>query len=408
MYIHLLTISILGISLLWSLRLVYGRRRHVSDDLPVLIITQAAWILIYLGVGMVFGPVVLIVALIVSAMAVAQYRNSERRALLWALAISAEYGVPLIEAARSFAKGRIDEMGRRSYRLAECLEGGMPLAAAMRASRNPLPRDADLAMQLGYATDSLSDTLRDAAVQSNRVTASMQANFSAILYFVIATGFMVLVVTFVCIRIVPTYETIMADFGTEVPWITRYFMQAANLIGRYAVLLVPVALLLLAIWAYGVAGYMGFRVPHLPVLGSFQGDATVILRTLGSCVRQGRPILESIDLLAHWYPENQIGARLALVAQEIRQGAHWCDSLLKRRLIRHSDAAVLKAAERVGNLEWACFELSDAMSRRSAYRAAAFSRLLGPLLALVIGVPIAVFAVAIMAPVIQLTENLTY
>ena len=406
MYIHLLTISVLGISLLWSLRLVYGRRRDVPNDALVLVINQAGWILIYLGVGLVFGPVILLIAFAVAAMAVAQYRNSERRALLWTLSIAADYGLSLSEAARSFASGRVDEMGRRSIRLAECLDQGMPLPAAMKASRNLMPRDADLATQLGYATNSLAVTLREAAKQNSRLAATMHANFSAVLYFVIAVGLMVGVVTFVCYRIVPTYQAILLDFDTPVPFITQLFITASTVIAKYAVIFIPALIIPLAIFVYGMVGYVGFRVPHLPVLGRFHGDSAVILRTLGSSVAQGRSILDSLDLLAHWYPENQIGARLAMVAQDVRGGVHWCDTLLKHKFLRRSDAAMLKAAERVGNLEWACRELSDSMSRRMAYRTATFSRLLGPVLALIVGVPVAFFAVAMLAPLIVVVRNL--
>ncbi len=406
MYIHLLSISVLGISLLWSLRLVYGRRFDVPNDALVLVITQASWILVYLGIGLVFGPIVLVVAFFIAAMVVAQYRDSERRALLWTLSIAADYDLSLSDAARSFASGRVDEIGRRAIRLADCLDQGMALPNAMRASRNLMPRDAELAAQLGYATGSLGVTLRDAAKQSNRLAATMHGNFSAMLYFATAIGLMVAIMTFVCMRIAPTYEQILLDFQIPLPKITVFFLSATNVVARYAFIFVPALIVPLAIFVYALVGYVGFRVPHLPVLGGFHGDSAVILRTLGSSVAQGRSVLESIDLLSQWYPENQIGARLALVAKEIRGGAHWCDTLLKRKFIRTSDAALLKSAERVGNLEWACRELSDAMSRRMAFRIATFSRFLGPVLALLVGVPVALFAVAMLAPIAVVVRNL--
>jgi hypothetical protein len=41
-----------------------------------------------------------------------------------------------------------------------------------------------------------------------------------------------------------------------------------------------------------------------------------------------------------------------------------------------------------------------------AYRTATFSRLLGPVLALIVGVPVAFFAVAMLAPLIVVVRNL--
>ena len=60
------------------------------------------------------------------------------------------------------------------------------------------------------------------------MTKSMQGNFSAMLYFVLATAFMVGVMTFVCVQILPTYIVIMRDFDMRVPWVTEHFIAAAN------------------------------------------------------------------------------------------------------------------------------------------------------------------------------------
>ena len=137
MYFHLLPVPILGLALLWSLQLVFARQKVNRDSPIILFFTVSAWVLIYLGVGLVFGPIVFVLALIVGGMVVARYRYAERRTLLWLLAIAAEADIPLSEAADAYAQGRIDEMGSRAASLARQLQMGVPLPLALEHSRNP-------------------------------------------------------------------------------------------------------------------------------------------------------------------------------------------------------------------------------------------------------------------------------
>lgn len=408
MFIHLLTVPLLGIALLWSLKQVYGRHLVARDDTLVLVMTIAAWVLIYLGIGLVFGPLLFFVALVIGGMTVARYRYTERCTLLWVLAIAADKGLPLSEAARSYATGRIDEMGRRASALADYLEQGIALPAALDLSKNPLPTEGDLAARLGYATDTLPTTLKEAAQESNQVVTTANAAYGSLLYFLIALNSMIFVISFVCIRIIPTYETILLDFDVEMPALTRVFITLANVFARYAWLLAPIALLAIILLVYALVAYLGFRVPDLPIIGRILGrhEVAIILRSIASGLGRGRPIDQTIDLLAHWYPVNYVGARLAAVADRVRDGADWCDSLVKVRLLSKNDAAVLKSAQRVGNLEWACRELADANARRASYRANTMSRFTGPLFAMILGVPTALFAIAMIMPLVSLIEAL--
>ncbi len=86
-----------------------------------------------------------IVGLVIVGAAYRKYMAGERRALLWMLAVAAEKGIPLEQAARAFADERSVQIGARVSHLADLLESGVPLPAALALTRNALPSDALLA-----------------------------------------------------------------------------------------------------------------------------------------------------------------------------------------------------------------------------------------------------------------------
>lgn len=408
MFPHLFVISVLGFAALWGLKLVYARQSAGSDDVVVLVCTIGGWVLIFLGLAMAATPPVMVAGLVIAAMVVSQYRESERRALVWTLAVAAEKGLSLSAAARSFAIGRIDEIGRRAVKLADLLDAGLPLPQALDRSRNPLPKDVALAANLGCATSSLATTLRDAAREGDRAQSVTHSYYAGLLYLVLVSNLALGVVIFICTRIMPTWETILRDFQTDFPAITRFALGLAQWIARYSLLWTPLLLLANATLVYAVLGYMGVRLPEFGLLDRWLGsrDAPIILRSLSHGVMQGRPLTEGLDLLAQSYPSLPVARRLRRATEQIRGGMHWCDSLVQQKLLRPSAAAVLKSAERVGNVPWALSEMADMSARRAEQRAASLSRIFLPLIVLALAVPIVLLMLAVMAPLSQLIQEL--
>ena len=181
--LNFLGTAILGAALLWAVKLAYGRRRATSDDLVKRLMLLAGWMLLLTGtVGVVVGlsgPFALVPLLgaVVAAVGYFKYMTAERRALLWALAVAAEKGIPLEQAARAFADERGVQIGVRVSRLADMLESGVPLPYALDMTRNPLPADALLAARLGQATGRLGPALRMSIRHSEMFDRTMREAF---------------------------------------------------------------------------------------------------------------------------------------------------------------------------------------------------------------------------------------
>ena len=87
-------------------------------------------------------------------------------------------------------------------------------------------------------------------------------------------------------------------------------------------------------------------------------------------------------------------------------GQDWCDSLRVQKLIRRGDAAVFKAAQRVGNLEWALDEMADSALRQITYRLALGLNILYPVVVLLLGAIVAVVVIGIFHPLARIIGSL--
>jgi type II secretory pathway component PulF len=407
-----LAFALLGAALLWAVRLAYGRRPGASDDLVKRVLLLAGWILLLAGtLGVIVGltgplAVLPVAGLIVVGLVYFKYMGTERRALLWGLATAAEKGIPLEEAARAFADERSVQVGVRVTRLADLLESGVPLPTALAMSRNPLPSDALLAARLGVETGQMGPALRMSIRHNDyfeRIMREVMAKYFYVTAILIAG---VGIVNFLMLKIVPVWVKMFEEFELELPSLTQLNVALAEDAMPAIFLVYPVLLVMLLV---GVSYYVRWSRYELPLFNRLwlRCDGALVMRALALAVRQQRPLGAAIYMLAQQYPYPSVGKRLSRASAQIDNGVNWCEALHAVGLLTWPDAALIKAAERVGNLPWALEELSESALRRLAYRLRVLVSIGFPLVILLCGLLVFMIVVGMFLPLISMIQALS-
>jgi type II secretory pathway component PulF len=405
----------LGVALRWTLHLIYGAQRNRRDDNLLLILSTAAWLLMMAGVvgpliavGGIFSLLLIVAFFFVAEMVVGKYRDAQRRTLLWALAVAADRDLPLHEAARAFAADRCDEIGRRADCLADLLEAGVDLPEALKQSKNPLPIDAELAARLSHAAGPLKGALREAAGEGGRYNSLWESLLQRLIYFEVLVLVIMFMASFLMIKIVPTYATIFEDFDMQLPVVTQWAISASRGFVNYWFLFAPLMWALLLLMCYGIAFACGGVRWEPPGVSWFtrRYHGAMVLRSLAQPVQRKCPLDRTLGMLAQWYPRGHVRRRLDGVTLQVTQGNDWCHALRESGLIGEAEAAVLRSAERVGNLPWALREMSESILRRIAYRVGFVLSLCIPGIILAIGACVGVYAVAFIFPLMELVSGL--
>ena len=210
--------------------------------------------------------------------------------------------------------------------------------------------------------------------------------------------------------IAPRLQAITSSFNIPLPTITAATIGVSNYIFEdqapmTAVLLVIEVLLLLFL-PLSQCNVFQWNIPFLDSLFR-RRHSLMVLRALALAVEGQRPLSEGLAVLARHYPSAWVKRRLARVEREVNSGRYWVDALVANGLLRQADAAVLSAAERVGNLEWALREMAAGGERRIGYRLQFWLQILIPMVVLVLGVLVFVICVAYFLPLVRMIEVLT-
>ena len=356
-------------------------------------------------VGLLLWPVTPIIAMMITV----RYRETERRSLLWLLGVAAEKGIPLSTAVRAYADERHDALGRRAAALAEALDRGMPLDAALVASGNRLPTDALVAVRSGCESGGLAPALKDAASTAVRLDSIVRSLAAQAIYVIVYLCFATAVIGYIQYKIVPEFIKIFEGFQLKLPLISVFMVNACYVLVRDPLLAIVMYTGLVALFVFAMAKYMGLVRWDPPLVRRLwrRLDEAVIMRTLAQAVNEGRTLAAQIASLASIYPKAHIRRRLDRACALIDGGSDWCDSLLAAGLLRPADAGVLSVAQRVGNLHWALGEMADRQLRRFAARLTALQAIAFPLILLAVSLVVFVVAAGVFLPLVELISNLT-
>jgi len=136
-------------------------------------------------------------------------------------------------------------------------------------------------------------------------------------------------------------------------------------------------------------------------------DASLVLRSLSLLLKQQYPLPEALTILANVYPRPNVRRRLTRAALDVSEGRDWKAALQRQWLLGASEAAVLEAAARAGNLPWAMDEMGESLMRRLTYRMMVVHQFVYPILLLSFGVFVGFVCVSLMLPLFALIQGLS-
>lgn len=288
---------------------------------------------------------------------------------------------------------------------------GVPWPEAIAANRRALPRDAPahLGMLHGSAQQAaLSELQPDDEPAARQVWHDAVDRFAYLGTILLA---LVVVMVFSMIKIVPSYQQIIADFDLELPGVTQLLIAISHAFESLGVVFLFAAVALLAAAMFVAVAYLCDWHVLQPLFDrvAFPRRRASVLRLLAVAFQRRTPLPEALARLeSGWsaYPSALVRRRLAAAREQILAGGEWQSAFQDNRLISASDAATLRAAQATGHLPWTLRMLADRALRRFAFRWTIVQHLLFTATILLLGALVLLFAVGMFIPLTSLVESM--
>lgn len=341
--------------------------------------------------------------------------NSEKRELVCRLADSARAGVPLPAGLRAAAEeaGSM-RLSRQMRNLATQLEAGIKWEDNLLAESESLGVDLPAYVlgiaRAGVLAGDLSQAL-DALVDQDRVYLEVKRHlFSSLLYPVVLLICTLVFLLATLLLIVRPMKEIFADFGTELPAVTRLWIQLSNEL--------PSAMMWFAIGTTGLlltirllGGPVGWNrfLGGIPIIGPmfhFAGVAQM-LRLLRILLANEVPLPEALRLTSSGAASANMRTVSAWLAEQTAAGHSLATLMASTPRIPASILPIVEWGEKNQSLSDAVQIAHEMLESRIRMRGDVLSVMAGPLMFIVIGTLCLTLIVGMFMPLVSLIQNLT-
>jgi type IV pilus assembly protein PilC len=386
------------------------------------------------------------------------------------LSILQDAGLPILRSLKILEEQA--KPGRLKYSLmdtCEEIESGSTLSEAMGKSPKCFDRLYVNMIKAGEAGGALEVILRRLADFMEASEALKRKVKGAMVYPVVVVMVAVLILSFIMIKIVPTFQQIFTDFDTELPPPTLMLIALSSATAKYWYLIptVPLTIVLfIRMLRKFKAGRMGFDLfmLNVPVFGLLieKNSLARATRTLGTLVQSGVPILEALnitketcgnalferifsrvseairegDTIAKPMKENAAAGfhpvalmlwvllfvgpvapmmaipNMAAVGASMTGAAAICGALyyvmrMKRRVVDDLVVNMVDVGEETGELDTMLYKVADTYDAEVAVITDSLTALLEPLLIVFLGGAVGFIVISLFLPLVSLIQNLS-
>jgi len=323
-------------------------------------------------------------------------------------------GVPLLRSLevlqRQTSHNGLKSVLAQIYRQ---VEDGATLADAMAKFENIFGEMPISMIRAGGEGGFLEEVLTRVAEFTETQEDLAKRTMGAIAYPVILMTVLFTVVTVLIVFFVPKFEDLFSRLRErgELPIATEWILGLSHVMRKYGIYIAVGSVA--GVWllrnrvrsSRGRLWWDRFKL-RIPLIGPIILQLAVarFCRVLGTLLRNGVPILRSLDISSSATANKVLGEAIRKATENISAGEALATPLAASGHFPEAVVEMIAVAEQANNLENVLLSIAESMERRTWRRLELAVRLLEPLLLLILASVVMVVVVALMLPILKMSQ----
>jgi type IV pilus assembly protein PilC len=296
----------------------------------------------------------------------------------------------------------------------EDVESGSTLSEAMGKHPRAFDRLYVNMVKAGEAGGALEVILQRLAEFKEKSQSLKRKIIGAMIYPAVVITVAVGILTFIMVAIIPKFEKIFREFGLKLPALTQFLIDVSMWCSKYwwCIPMIPLGvwLLLKLIRLNKTGNYALDRMTlWIPIIGRIVEKSVVArtMRTLGTLVSSGVPILESLSIVRETANNAVFERMFQRVYESIREGDTIAEPLRESRLVDEMVTNMVEVGEETGDLDTMLYKIADFYDEEVDTAVKSLISLLEPIMIVILGGIIGTIVIALFLPMIGLLEGLS-
>lgn len=320
-------------------------------------------------------------------------------------------GVTVLQMLRVMSQQvKAKRLGVILHEVAQAVEQGSTLGEVFSRYKDELPNSMVQIIRVAEVAGNLDEGLMMLGKyfdQEDRFKRKVQ---SATMYPKIVVFVTFGVMIFMMAVVLPRFGAMFASMGAKLPGPTLFMLAVANFVQHEWY-----------VWVPGLAGiWLGVRyvmrtneqaqlwwhtwMLKLPIIGplSFNQDVGRFVRTLGTLLRSGVPIVNALTVAQNTLDNLAMRRVIAGATQQVEIGEGLVPTLRSSKLFPPSLVEMLAVGEVTGNVEQSLFRIGDYCERDVSSALDRLGASIEPILVVVLGVIMLVIMVPLLLPMFDM------
>ena len=321
-------------------------------------------------------------------------------------------GLPLVQCLDIQAKQAPNLTFRSELAsIKESVESGSTFADALRRFPNTFDELFQNMVAAGEVGGILDTILNRLAVHLEKADKLKRQVKGAMTYPAIVMIVAVVVVTILLLKVVPTFESMFAEFGSALPAPTQFVVDLSKWLQSnfvYCGIGVFAGITALQQTYKNKRGRVIIDriLLKMPVFGDLLTKVSVarFCRTLGTMVASGVPILEALDICARTAGNRVIEAAILKVRDGISEGRTIADPLTESGVFPDMVCQMISVGEATGALDVMLNKIADFYEDETDQAVENLTSMLEPLIMAFLGVVIGGLVIALYLPIFSMAQ----
>ncbi|MBE5877254.1 MAG: type II secretion system F family protein [Lachnospiraceae bacterium] len=323
-------------------------------------------------------------------------------------------GVGIIDCLRMLQEQSENQRLKDALRAVRVsVEKGETLAGAMRPYPKVFPQLMVNMVAAGEASGNLEIALERMAVQLERSNKTQAMVKKAMIYPIVVFIVAIVVSIVMLVVVIPNYETMFVDLGTELPAITVMYVTMSDIIRQYWFILLPAVVLAVigvVMFAKTDSGkhFFGLIALKMPIIKNLtvKSASAMMARTLATLLSSGVPLIEATGMTAEILSNVYFKEAMRDAKEQISIGLPLSRPLEDAGIFPPMVYHMVHIGEEAGSTEEMLDKLADYYDEEVEMAVQSLMAAMEPLIILVLAVVVGGLLAACMAPMLTMYDAL--
>jgi type IV pilus assembly protein PilC len=323
-------------------------------------------------------------------------------------------GVSVVDSTRILANQTESKALKKALAdVEEELRAGNPLSAATAKHKRIFPPMFVNMIKAGEAGGNMDETLERLADHFEKVYRTRQKVVSALTYPFVVGIVAIIVVIFLLVAVVPTFVEMFADFGAELPAITKFVLNASKFMQVYWLLIVLGLILLYVLFVLlkkqkESKYYIDYIMLRMPIFGKMLQKAALarMTRTLSSLFSSSVPILQALAIVENVVDNEVIAKVLRQSRDSLERGQSLTGPMKKHWAFPPLVTQMIAIGEETGALDAMLAKVADFYEAEVEAATDRLKSLIEPVMIVFLASIVGTIVTAILVPMFEIFNQI--